>query len=145
MLQGKKNKPEPPKTEATNHQANEPANLPQQSGDTPDPFIDMNLTLKAENELLKLQIETLETKISELSATKVPTKPAGTAQTPPFNVGGKLYRLKQNEISIRRVGKRTALDIVSDDEPYNQLGGLSIKEWLVANSSTAIEEIAKEN
>jgi hypothetical protein len=121
------------------------------SPDNPDAILEENIALKEENEALHRKITLLEAAIEELAATTaIPgTKKTGhlaaikaaAAQNEPFEVDGKMYTLTVAELSIRKIGKRTALDIISDDEPLPQLGNKTIKEWLVANNSSAIKPL----
>jgi hypothetical protein len=105
--------------------------------------------LKLEYQKLSLDYEALKAAYEELASapmlpvTKTPAKAATAEPNPVMEVDGGLYQLTTKEISIRKLGKRTALDIAADDQPYSELGGLTIAQWLVANNSSAIAAVPK--
>lgn len=108
-------------------------------------LIEENAALKTEVELLTAQLTALQEAYDQLAATPVPqpkasaTEAAAEAEPEPFEIDGKLFTLTAKKVSIRKLGERTALDIISDDEPYEALGGLTIKAWLLANNSTVLK------
>lgn len=104
-----------------------------------------NEALKAEVALLHEQLSKLASDYNQLAST--PVKSPGTAvadvQTEPFQVDGEDYQLVVGKIAVRRLGERTALDILADEDTYDALGGLTIKEWLVKNNSKAIKKLGE--
>lgn len=68
-------------------------------------------------------------------------KPAPGIPADTFEVDGKNYRFKLAKANVRRLGERTALEMLVDNEPQEVLGGLTIKAWLVANNSSMVEEV----
>jgi hypothetical protein len=117
-----------------------------------DPLLEENQSLKLELQQLSMAYNALEEKYLELAS--LPISQPGTqaahrslsgAEGIPdetFEVDGQLFRMTVTEVAVRKLGKRTALDILADDEPYTKLGGLTIKAWLVANNSSAVAPVS---
>lgn len=66
-------------------------------------------------------------------ASKAPVIPTDT-----FEANGGSYKMALPAISIKGLGKRTALEILTDEETYDVLGGKTIRQHLVDSNSIAV-------
>lgn len=115
------------------------------STQTDEAIIAENQELKSKVVALQLQLDNLEKAYNELAATPVPPAAALEATQPdPVEINGKLYQFVAKKINIRKIGERTALDIMADEQTYPHLGDQTILQWLVANNSLALKEIESE-
>ncbi len=90
--------------------------------------------LDAHNEL-KEKFSQLMDAPATPAAKETPGVPADT-----FEVDGQTYRMALPKMKIKGVGERTALEVLLDDEPYEKLGGKTIKEYLVSYGSIAVQK-----
>jgi hypothetical protein len=57
-----------------------------------------------------------------------------------FKLGKQSYQYVYPQIELPKIGIRTALEAASDDTQYEELGGKTINEFLVAIGSGAVAE-----
>jgi hypothetical protein len=97
-----------------------------------------NIELKSKVALLAEQLDILmKGKPAVADASQVKTLPKES-----FSVGGQKYKFRVVEGTLPgTIGKRTALEILTDDQAYEDLNGATIKEWLVANNSKMVQRV----
>lgn len=57
-----------------------------------------------------------------------------------FEVGGSKYQYSLAKFIVPGLGIITALEAATDDTKYNELGGITINEYMVSIKAGAIEE-----
>jgi hypothetical protein len=58
-----------------------------------------------------------------------------------FKIGSKTFTYAIPRLNIPGIGVRTALEAILDEQKHDELGGLSINEFLVSIGSGAVKEI----
>lgn len=92
--------------------------------------------LQQEHQTLKELYQDMMQAPSKAIVKSLPNLPADT-----FEVAGNTYRMALPKMKIKDIGDRTALEVLLDDEAYQALKGLTIKEYLVSYGSTAVVQV----
>lgn len=96
--------------------------------------------LKQENSILRDELNSVKTVVEKFVNQPAPKEaPAPVIPKESFTLNGEKYHFRLPVITLPKIGKRTALEILTDETEQAALGNLTIKQWLVANNSKMIE------
>jgi hypothetical protein len=112
--------------------------------DSLDPA-DQIASLRKSNLELKSQLSLLSSQLDTLLKGSAPVKDASEVKTLPkesFEVNGEKFKFRVPVATLPgSIGKRTAMEILTDNESYPDLNGQTIKEWLVNNNSKMVQRV----